>query len=1152
VVDFLNTALPASLQRRLDVTDFATPIQMVETFVQGSNTRLKVTPAGKGKVKTWVDNMGYWESMARLGYVEVNPWRKVTPAIPVPSMIRIGGFQDQDSPDIPIVDSDATTQSENSLFIDPEDETILINSNNSSDWNGSYANNLYGCDRYWSFDAASTWGGSLYGVGQTNNGDPAVAIGRNGWWYVGKINNGRGQSVAYSSNNGQTWTDVTVAQVSGGFGDLLDKNHLWIDNAENSPYEGYLYAAWSCYVDGSPNENQIEIARSSDQGLSWSLPIGISHHVNAGKHNQGVNIQTGPNGEVYAVWIIYDTWPSDETALGFAKSTDGGETWVPGNRILTNIKGIRASGTSKEMRVASFPVMTVDLSNGPNQGTLYVVWANIGVPGVNTGTDIDIYMIRSVNQGDTWSDPIRVNQDPSGLGKEHFLPWITCDPLNGNLCVIYYDDRNVDSTQVETWVSYSWDGGNTWTDFRVSDVAFTPAPIPGMAADYFGDYIGIKAQNMKVYPVWTDNRTGHALSYVSPFDLGPPPNQPYIFYHSYELTSIPGGTVQTMNNGDSLHLTLGLKNIGDQPAEDLVAVLRTSSPYILITDSTEPYGTMQPGEIKSIAGGYAIRVSDTIPDGEKIRFYVDVTGSDTSWQSHFSIESHAPDLRITRLEIVDEAGGNNNARLDPGETVEVRVTNANYGDFPCENSYGLLSCISPLITLNSDSSYLGEIVNLAPKTAVFSLKVDDEAPSGSGIYLQYTGVSSPYRRYASFLETIGGIIEDWETNSFTKFPWQNFGSKPWTLTTQAPFEGNYSATTFPLEDSQNSILQVVYTSGTDDSISFYLRVSSEPDYDFHRFYIDNVLQGSWSGDVAWKRVSFPVSAGTHTFKWIYVKDIFLAAGQDKAWLDYIAFPPPVLPDVDAGPDGLVCSGLSYPLQGSATGQDSLKWITKGDGQFSNDTIPAPWYTPGPLDRQAGEVKLLLRAYANYGSAINSMLLTIAGLPAAAITADPKDTLCSWQTAELSTTPTAGASYLWTPGNFTTPAIAIDTAVTGGIGTTRFRLTVTGQEGCQALDSIDITFRDCTAINDFQNSFRFSISPNPTKGLTELLVSVPGTETLSWKLYNENNQLVMQEQQIRISGSITRMLDLRHLPSGIYVLEIQRGEEISTVKIIRHK
>jgi len=1109
----------------------------------------KITPAGKGNVNTRIDNMGYWDLMARMGYVEVNPWRIIPQAVKGSSMILADGLFVQDSPDVAITTSGATTQSENSIFIDPEDESILLNSNNSSDWNGSYAQNLYGCDRYLSFDAASTWGGSIFGVGQTNSGDPATAIGRNGWWYVGKINNGRGQSVAYSTNQGQSWTDVVVAHVVGGFGDLLDKNHLWIDNSEDSPYQGYLYAAWSCYVDGSPNQNQIEIARSTDQGISWSIPTGISHHVNAVKHNQGVNIQTGPNGEVYATWIIYDTWPSDETAIGFAKSLDGGETWVPGNRILSNIKGIRASGTSKDMRVASFPVMTVDLSSGPNHGNLYVVWANIGVPGINTGTDIDIYMISSSNLGDTWSTPVRVNQDLSGLGKQHFLPWITCDPMNGNLCVIYYDDRNVDSTMLETWVSYSYDAGNSWTDFKVSDVAFTPAPIPGMAADYFGDYIGIKALNMKVYPIWTDNRAGNALTYVSAFDLGPPPGQPYVSYYSNELTRIPEDLPQTLNFSDSLHLSLGLKNIGDQPAVDLSAVLSVTSPYITITDSTEFYATMQAEEIKIIPNGYAFKVSDTIPDGIKVKFTVTVSSPDTTWKSHFSIESHAPSLRIIRLVIDDKNGGNNNGRLDPGETAEIRITTANYGDFPCLNTYGLLSSESSFITILNDSSYLDTLVDLAPKTAIFSLSVDDEAPTGAGIFLDYRAMSGLYHADASFLQTIGIIVEDWETNTFFKFPWHRTGNKPWTITTVNPYEGIYCATTVVLGDDQSSILDVDYLAGVNDSISFYRRVSSEPDYDFLHFYIDGVLQGSWSGDVPWGRVAFPVEAGAHNFKWKYIKDIYLGLGLDKAWIDFIDFPPPILPDMDAGPDGFVCSESPYQLNGMASGYDSLQWTSKGDGIFSNDTILNPLYYPGTNDILSGEVTLLLRGFVEYGSAVNSMILSIGETPDVSILVDPKDTLCSWQSGTLSVEEIPNISYLWTPGGYTTPSILIDTAVAGGIGTTRFKVIASNSDGCSTTDSVNVTFKDCTVIEDLLNHFSYSASPNPSNGEFDIRIHVPDREIISWNIRSSGNQVLLEEKDIAIQGSYIRHLDIRHLASGIYFLEIEREAGKVTEKII---
>ena len=89
----------------------------------------------------------------------------------------------------------------------------------------------------------------------------------------------------------------------------------------------------------------------------------------------------------------------------------------------------------------------------------------------------------------SWSTPVRVNQGTFANGKEAYMPWITCDPETGTLSVIFYDDRNVSSTQVETWVSNSYDGGDTWEDFRVSDVAFTPSPLPGMAGGYMGDYL---------------------------------------------------------------------------------------------------------------------------------------------------------------------------------------------------------------------------------------------------------------------------------------------------------------------------------------------------------------------------------------------------------------------------------------------------------------------------------------------------------------------------------------------------------------------------------------------------------------------------------------------------------------------------------------
>ncbi len=46
IIDFANTALPKNLERRLDVVDFATPVQTIDTFTQGGNSRISIEPKG--------------------------------------------------------------------------------------------------------------------------------------------------------------------------------------------------------------------------------------------------------------------------------------------------------------------------------------------------------------------------------------------------------------------------------------------------------------------------------------------------------------------------------------------------------------------------------------------------------------------------------------------------------------------------------------------------------------------------------------------------------------------------------------------------------------------------------------------------------------------------------------------------------------------------------------------------------------------------------------------------------------------------------------------------------------------------------------------------------------------------------------------------
>ena len=58
---------------------------------------------------------------------------------------------------------------------------------------------------------------------------------------------------------------------------------------------------------------------STNFGTSWSSLINLSSTLNAGSHSQGVNVQTGPNGEAYVAFAVYDNFPSGEDAIAIFK-----------------------------------------------------------------------------------------------------------------------------------------------------------------------------------------------------------------------------------------------------------------------------------------------------------------------------------------------------------------------------------------------------------------------------------------------------------------------------------------------------------------------------------------------------------------------------------------------------------------------------------------------------------------------------------------------------------------------------------------------------------------------------------------------------------------------------------------------------------------
>ena len=115
-------------------------------------------------------------------------------------------------------------------------------------------------------------------------------------------------------------------------------------------------------------------------------------------------------------------------------------------------------------------------------------------------------------------------------------------------------------------------------------------------------------------------------------------------------------------------------------------------------------------------------------------------------------------------------------------------------------------------------------------------------------------------------------------------------SAPWVVGSDSAYEGSQSIRSGAITHGQRS--EISYTGRFSATrVSFARRMSSEANSDFLEFYIDGVLKERWSGEVSWSVVSYPVTEGTHTFLWRYVKDGSASSGSDAAWIDNVSFLP---------------------------------------------------------------------------------------------------------------------------------------------------------------------------------------------------------------------------------------------------------------------
>lgn len=263
-------------------------------------------------------------------------------------------------------------------------------------------------------------------------------------------------------------------------GPHVDKDQLSIDAATGAIYIGYS-ERWQV-----SEEARAMFTKSTDGGHTFSAPKAIDppfpHYIGSRKHQMGTWPFHTKDGVLHVTFV-------DATVgtLYIVDSPDDGSTFSAPRAISTHPGQFLTS-------------VAIDQTGGPNDGTIYIAEAD------TRNKDADAFLQVSRDDGKTWEDGLRINQDPVGNGRQLKMPEAVVEP-DGAVDVVYMNEVGA-ANQYQAFVARSVDGGRTVTEYQVSSAVTDPACFNNQPSflTHLGDYLGITYDRHGVVAIWEDGR----------------------------------------------------------------------------------------------------------------------------------------------------------------------------------------------------------------------------------------------------------------------------------------------------------------------------------------------------------------------------------------------------------------------------------------------------------------------------------------------------------------------------------------------------------------------------------------------------------------------------------------------------------------------
>ena len=181
-----------------------------------------------------------------------------------------------------------------------------------------------------------------------------------------------------------------------------------------------------------------------------------------------------------------------------------------------------------------------------------------------------------------------------------------------------------------------------------------------------------------------------------------------------------------LNPGETVHLTVSMKNLSDQPVNNVHVTFTTSDALVTIVNAAADYGNFAADEIKTVENAFTIKVSESAVDQYEIAVTLVATFGGESQKSPVTITVYDYTLELMDIKIPNADG-----MIAPGETSDVHFYLKNIGNEIASNLTAKLTTSSTYLTINEATAYYGELYPIQYKYRAYNVTLSPDTPEGT-------------------------------------------------------------------------------------------------------------------------------------------------------------------------------------------------------------------------------------------------------------------------------------------------------------------------------------------------------------------------------------------------------------------------------------